>query len=52
MKNNKKAIVLALAVSTFIIPVGNDSFAAETAPTEISESGEGTPSTNNTEENT
>ncbi len=52
MKNNKKAIVLALAVSTFIIPVGNDSFAAETEPTEISESGEGTPSTNNTEENT
>lgn len=35
MKNNKKAIVLTLAVSTFIIPVGNDSFAAETAPTEV-----------------
>ena len=38
MKNNKKAIVLALLVSAVISPVGNDSYAAETTPTEANES--------------
>ncbi|WP_394011706.1 MucBP domain-containing protein [Anaerococcus cruorum] len=51
MKRNKKAIVLALLVSAVISPVGNDSFAAEIT-TEVIAPDEGTPSTNNTEENT
>ena len=51
MKNNKKAIVLALLVSAVINPVGNDVFAADTT-TEVIAPDEGTPSTNNTEENT
>ena len=51
IKNNKKAIILALAVSIFIIPVGNDTFVAETITAEVSDPGVGIPSSNNTEEN-
>lgn len=51
IKNNKKAIILALAISIFIIPVGNDTFVAETITAEVSDPGVGIPSSNNTEEN-